>query len=113
MGDNFAAMDPARAAALEQAMRDEAIPTDFNIVNCLDGFYTRMDPTQLARACGCCGAMDVPVSKDADATEDTGIISFTTIPLPSVAERSLHRCRAARSGKPCGNDCPFLLVPLE
>ena len=75
----------------------------------MTAYYNRMDPTQTARACGCCGAVDVPATDTTEAdSEAMGILSFTTVSLPNDALRvGRHSCSGA-----CPSTCPFLLDPL-
>jgi hypothetical protein len=76
----------------------------------MSAYYRRMDPSQTAVACGCCGVMDVPV-KDPDAeTEAMGILAFTKIELRSTTAATQHTCSA--SGK-CSFACPCFLAPLQ
>ena len=104
--------DPAQLNALKLAMEQEAGVTDADCARFMAGYYKRMNPTQPANACGCCGTMDVPIPDDEKLAENLGILSFTEIPLPRLALRQHHHCGAERGGYPCSAQCPWLLAPL-
>ena len=99
-----------RLCGLKKAMKQEADVTDADYSRFMSAYYRRMDPSQTAVACGCCGVMDVPVEDPDLETEAMGILTFTKIALCSTTASSQHTCRA--SGK-CSSACPCFLAPLE
>jgi hypothetical protein len=94
--DDFAHMDPTRRAALCAAMSQEADVSDADFARFMHAYHARMDPSATVKACGCCGAMDVPIiAPGGPKPKSVGILSFTTVPLPSDAPCAEHNCGAA------------------
>ena len=93
------------------ALDEEAGVDEDDYVRITTAYFNRMDPTQPALACGCCGAADIPATDTSEAdAEAMGILSFTTVALPNDALRGgRHECRPGT----CRPSCAFFLDPLH
>ena len=84
---DLAAMSPDEGRRFANAISSEAYLADHDLVRCMAKYRERFDPTQPARACGCCGRADVPLPPESRLDPALvglmGVLSFTEVRLDS------------------------------
>jgi len=59
---DFTSLDIPTAHAIAQAMEEEGMVQDDDVIRCVSTYTSLMDPGQPVLACVCCGILDVPVT---------------------------------------------------